>query len=118
MTSTISHATGTIAPLAIDGYEASIEMRSRVHVVMGRRDPDITRRPAGLRTGTLSLVFASRSEAWAAVAALSVPQVLTLTDAEVPQIGMSFFIADAALVPRFDDRIGWTLAVPFQEVLS
>jgi len=117
---TITHASGTIVPAVVDGYEASIEARSIVHVILGRADPDITMRPAGLRTGTLSLVFDSRAEAWAAVAALSIPQVLTLTDADVPEVGMSFVVAGGALEPRLDDetRSVWTVAVPFQEVLS
>lgn len=120
MSTVIQHATGAITPEVVDGYEASIEARSRVHTILGRRDPDITLRPAGLREGTLSLVFASRAAAWGAVAALRTPQVLTLTDADVPEVGMSFVVAGGSLQPRLDPdtRAVWTLAVPFQEVLS
>ncbi|PQZ60686.1 MULTISPECIES: hypothetical protein [unclassified Microbacterium] len=117
---TITHASGTIVPTVVDGYEASIEARSIVHNVMGRTDPDITLRPAGMRTGTLSLVFASRAAGWAALAALCIPQVLTLTDADVPEVGMSFVVAGGAIKHSLDDetRDVWILGVPFQEVLT
>jgi len=115
---TITHSTGAIIPTLVDGYEASIEARSIVHRILGRTDPDITARPAGLRSGTLSLVFASRAEAWAAVTVLREPQSLTLTDADVPEVGMSFVVANGALVPRLDDetRSVWILTVPFEEI--
>ena len=117
---TITHSTGTITPTVVDGYEAEIEGRSIVHTILGRSDPDITTRPSGLRTGTLSLVFASKADAWAAIAVLRIPQVLTLTDPDVPEVGMSFVFAGGSLVPRLDDttRSVWTVALPFQEVLT
>ncbi|NYF29232.1 MULTISPECIES: hypothetical protein [unclassified Microbacterium] len=117
---TITHASGTIVPTVVDGYEASSEARSIVHTVMGRTDPDITLRPAGMRTGTLSLVFATRAAAWAAFAILRVPQVLTLTDPDVPEVGMSFVVAGGSISMGLDDetRSVWTVSVPFHEVQS
>lgn len=117
---TITHATGTITPNVVDGYEADIQARSIVHTIMGREDPDITTRPSGLRTGTLSLVFASRASAWAAIAALRIPQVLTLTDPDVPEVGMTFVVVGGAIRAQLDDvtRSAWTVEVPFQEVLT
>lgn len=118
--STISHAGGVINPTEIDGYEPSIPVRNIVHTILGRSDPDVTFRPAGLRTGTLSLVFELEADAWAAVAALRVPQVLTLTDADVAVVNMSFVVAPGELRPTLDDatRSVWIVEVPFQEVLT
>ena len=115
---TISHSSGVITPDQVDGYEPSIEVRSIVHTILGRPDPDITFRPAGMRTGTLPLVFGSRADAWAAVAVLRVPQVLTLADVDVPEVGMSFVVAPGELRPVLDSetRAVWIVEVPYQEV--
>lgn len=115
---TITHAGGAFTPTQVDGYEPSIQVRSIVHTILGRSDPDVTFRPSGMRTGTLSLVFAAQSDAWAAVAVLRVPQVLTLTDDDVAVVNMSFVVAPGDLRPTLDDatRTVWVLEVPFQEV--
>lgn len=115
---TITHSAGTIVPDQVDGYEPSIEVRSIVHTILGRPDPDVTFRPAGLRAGTLPLVFGSRAAAWAAVAVLRVPQVLSLADEDVPEVNMSFVVAPGELRPRLDSatRAVWIVEVPYQEV--
>ena len=115
---TITHAGGSIVPTQVDGYDPSIEVRNIVHTILGRPDPDVTFRAAGLRTGTLSLVFAAEADAWAAVAVLRVPQVFTLTDVDVVVVNMSFVVAPGELRPTLDDatRAVWVVSVPFQEV--
>lgn len=119
MAAIITHSAGTITPGVIDGFSATIPARTIVHAILGRSDPDITFKPAGLRTGTLQLVFATGADAAAAVAALRIPQVLTLSDADVPEVGMSFVVAEGDLVSALDPRTRrvWTVTVPFQEVL-
>lgn len=116
---TITHAGGVIIPTIQDGYSASIPMRTLVHDILGRRDSDVTFRPAGMRAGTLPLVFADRSAAWAAAGILARGEVFTLTDPDVPEIGMAFVVADGDLQPQLDDetRDVWLLDVPFREVL-
>ena len=116
---TITHAAGVITPTIQDGYAAKIASRNRVHTILGRRDPDITFRPAGLRTGTLPLVFESRADAWAAAGTLVLPQQFTLTDPDVPEINMVFAVPEGDLEPTLDPdtRSVWLLNVPFQEVL-
>lgn len=116
---TITHAAGVITPTVQDGYAARIPTRSKVHVILGRRDPDVTFRPSGMRSGNLPLVFASAADAWAAVAVLVVPQQLTLTDPDQPHINMVFVVGEGEIAPRLDDetRSVWLLDVPFQEVL-
>lgn len=115
---TIIHGTGSITPEVVNGFEASREARSIVHTILGRPDPDVTFRPAGLRSGTLSLVFADGATAASAEAALTVPQVLTLTDPDVPKVGMSFVVAGGGVRTVLDDetRTVWIVEVPFQEV--
>lgn len=107
-----------IIPEVVDGFEANREARTIVHTILGRSDPDITFRPLGMRAGTLSLVFASGASAAAAENILLSQQVFTLRDSAVPEVGMSFVVADGELVTRLDDgtRKAWIVEVPYREV--
>lgn len=120
MTTTIAHVTGVVVPEVVNGFEGTREARTIVHAILGRPDPDVTFRPAGLRTGTLRLVFATGAAAAAAEAALTVPQVLTLIDNEVPEVGMSFVVAEGDIVTTLDTttRVVWIVALPFREVTT
>lgn len=120
MTSTIAHSGGLISPEVVDGYEATREVRTIVHPILGRSDPDITFRPAGLRAGTLKLVFGTGAAAEAAEAVLVVPQVFALSDSSVPEVSMSFVVGpEGQATTRALDaptRKVWVVEVPFQEV--
>lgn len=118
MSTIITYSGGKIAPEVVNGFEASRSARSLVHTILGRPDPDITFRPAGLRKGTLSLVFANGAAAASAEAALVVPRVFTLVDADVPNVGMSFVVAegDVESALDLDTQTVWIVRVPFHEV--
>lgn len=117
---TITHASGSIVPTIVDGYEASREARTVVHSVLNRSAPDITFRAAGMRRGTLSCVFADQLEAVSAFGVLSIPQTFTLSDDDVPSVGMSFVVAEGDLTIALDDetREVWVVTVPFVEVAT
>ncbi|WP_217584865.1 hypothetical protein [Microbacterium sp. GbtcB4] len=118
---TITHTAGTITPELIDGYQASRTTRSIVHDILNRPNPDITFRPAGLRRGEFRCLFMDQADALSAYAALSVPQVLSISDADVPAIDMSFVIGPEGeqLDIELDDdtRSAWWIVVPFVEVI-
>lgn len=116
MSTTITHSTGTITPTSMPEWESEAPARSIVHTILNRPDPDITKRPTGLRRGTLTLVFATGAAAYAARAILAVPQVLTLANSDVPQVGMKFVVADGDISDVYGQAKEWTLTVPFQEV--
>lgn len=116
MSTTITHASGVITPTALQGWEAAAPARSIVHDIMGRPDPDITKRPTGLRRGTLTLVFASGQAAYAARAVLAVTQPLTLAHDSIAQVGMLFVVAGGDLGDVLGAANEWTLSVPFQEI--
>lgn len=118
MAAVITHASGEIVPEVVNGFEGSSEVRSIVHTVLGREDPDITFRPAGLRRGTLLLVFADGASANAAAAVLRIPQQFTLSDEDVPEVGMDFVVAGGDVRQTLDPetRTVWIVTVPFQEV--
>lgn len=114
---TISHSAGIITPTIVDGYQATRTPRTIIHPILGREDEDVTFRPASLRRGTLSLVFAGEADARSAVAVLALPQVLTLADPSV-SIGMSFVVAEEDIQLALDTRTRdvWIISVPFREV--
>ncbi|WP_067200121.1 hypothetical protein [Microbacterium sp. XT11] len=118
MSTIITYTGGTITPAVVEGFEASRPARTIVHTILGRPDPDITFRPAGLQRGTLTLVFPNGAQARAAEAALVVPRVFTLTDIDVPEVAMQFVVADGDVTTRLDleTQQAWIVQVPFQEV--
>lgn len=118
MSTTITYTGGTITPEVVEGFSASRSARSIVHNIMGRTDPDITLRPAGLRKGTLTLVFATGALAQAAEAILAVPQIFALSDADVPEVNMQFVVADGDIRTTLDleTQTAWLVEVPYQEI--
>jgi hypothetical protein len=118
VSTTVIHAGGVISPSAMRGWDARADARSIVHTVLGRTDPDITARPTGLRKGTLTLVFTTGAEAYAARAVLAVTQPLTLSNSEIAEVAMSFVVAGGELGDVLGAAGDWTIEVPFQEVLS
>lgn len=120
MSTIITHSTGVITPEVVNGYEASRSVETIVHKIIGREDPDITLRPAGLRSGTLTLVFATGADASAAEAALLFPQVLTLSDTAVPEVSMSFVVGPEGQASTstldLESQTVWLVELPFHEV--
>lgn len=119
MSTQITYAGGVITPAVVNGFETTRLARSIVHVILGRPDPDITIRPTGLRKGELTLIFATGAEAAAAEATLSIPQRFTLSDADVPEVSMSFVVAAGEIGVSLDleTQTVWQVVVPFQEIL-
>lgn len=118
MSTIITYAGGTITPAVVNGFDATRPTRTIVHTILGRADPDITFRPAGLRSGTLQLVFPTGEAAAAAEAALAVPRLFALADDDVPEVAMQFVVADGDITSELDmtTQTVWILGVPFQEV--
>lgn len=120
MPTTITHSEGSIVPVAIDGYEASREARTVVHPVLNRSSPDITLRAMGLRTGTLTCVFDDQNDAISAYGSLSIPQILTLTNDDIPSINMTFVVGpegEQATI-ALDLQTRWILNLPYVEVAT
>lgn len=113
----ITHSAGVIVPVTVDGYSASRSPRTLLHPILGRAGDDVTFRPAGLRKGTLTLVFATEATAHSAFGVLLTPQVFTLSDPDV-DIAMSFVVAedDVRLSLDPETRTVWLIELPFREV--
>lgn len=117
MTTTISDGVTTVAPLVVDGYESTRAPRTIVHEVLNNPNPSVSLKPAGLRTGTLSAVFATRADAVECEAMLAAAAVLTLTS--TVDVGMTFVVHEDITVTLDDStRAVWLVSFGYQEVLT
>lgn len=121
MSNTITIGATIITPDQVDGYTSIRESGNIVHRILGNPSPDVTFRPAQLRTGTLRLVFDSEAEAKAAEDAhATATTTCTLDSDDAPTVAMTYVTDGAGRISRsLDDetRDAWILEVPFQEVV-
>jgi len=103
-----------IKPLSAPGYESTRPSRNIVHPILGRRVPDITLRPAGVRTGTLRLIFPDDIESAVAEEALAAGGEFVLTHTDSITVDM-LFIVDGDIQRRQDDSGAWEITFRFQE---
>lgn len=102
-------------------YDSNSEVRNQIHVIIGRSDVEATLREAGLRTGTMVLVFTDRAAAHAAAKAHREVGVFELVDDDVPEMSMHYVLAQGSQVRlTLDPETAreWLLTVGFQEVLA
>lgn len=119
MATTISDGTTTIHPEQVLGYESARPGGNLVHTILDGSIA-VSLRPAGLRTGTLELLFPLEADAAAAEELHRTAASFTLTEPDRPTIAMSYVLADGGELGRaLDDetRDHWVVSVDFQEVL-
>lgn len=118
----ITHGADTITPTQVLGYQSEREGRNIVHPILGRPSPDVTLRPAGLRTGTLSMGFAgptAEGDSRFAENLHSNGGVFTLMSAERLTVPMSYVVAGRIGRELEDEsRDAWIVNVDFQEVYA
>lgn len=117
MANTIFDGFTTITPNLITGWESTQESRTVVHQVIGKSSPDITLKPAGLRNGTLELVFFSSASAVSARAFLSQARKFILATDESWLTEMHFVVS-GSLSWTLDEQTqkAWIVSFEFQEV--
>ncbi|WP_156172660.1 hypothetical protein [Microbacterium sp. Ag1] len=118
MATYITAGVTTITPRLVDGYESEREGGTIVHPILGRREPDVTLRPAGLDAGKLVLLFDVEADALTARNALSAAGVFRLVSDE-RTIGMYFVVPEGERLSfrlNDDTRDDWVVEVPFHEV--
>lgn len=115
MTTTITYGTTSTSPYMLLGYRTTVQKPIRLHAIIGRGDPDVTLSETGTRSGTLSCFYAEEGEALAALDVLRQVGTFTLTDTDLPDIGMTFVASSLSL--RYDQK-HWVLDVTYTEVLS
>ena len=118
MTTTLTRGTTVFQPTLVLGYLSTRNAENKVHNVIGRSDPEITFKAAGLRTGTLSIFCATYADALTVESMHAVTGVFTLTDDQLPGLNMRY-VPSGSITSELDDdtRIQWKVSIDFQEVL-
>ena len=111
----IAHVDGIIEPAAVDGYMSSRQSNNVVHVIPGSSAPEITLRPASLRSGVLRLVFADEEAAKAAEDAHSTGAGFTLTSAERSTVAM-YYVVSGEVSRELGNAGHWIVNVGYQEI--
>ena len=121
MTAQITGGATLIAPTTILGYSSVREAGTLVHPILGGGSPDVTLRPAQLRSGTLSLAFldpaTSEADSREAESVLSGPVTFTLVESDRATLGMAFVVSGQIrreLDP--ETRADWTVEFDYTEV--
>lgn len=117
MTHTITVGTTVINPIAVEGYEVTRASQNVVHPIPGKPDPDVSLRPAALRSGTITVLFEDEEDAWIAHQALSLGEVCTFETTTRIGLDMSFVTVDnidISLDPT--TAAAWRVTFGFQEV--
>ncbi len=118
MAITITSGVQTVAVEQILGWDSSRPSATQVHTIIGRPDPDVSLGALGTRTGTLSVLCSTLAEAAKLESYLGTQGVHTLTDTEVPEVGMIFVVVDRVDVSLdIESAVFATVAFGFQEVI-
>lgn len=119
MTTTISKGETTVQPTLVLGYTSVRAAKNQVHEIIGRADPDVTLKAAGLRTGTLELFCTGLGLALDIEDLHAGEGVLELADTDYPNLGMSY-VPVGKIELQLDDetRTRWVVRVDYQEVAS
>lgn len=116
----VNDSTGdTMSPDLVLGYETARQSRNLVHDLIGGGTAVSLIMPR-LRAGNLSLFFAAEAAAFQALAIHGREASFTLTDTDIPDIGMTYVLANGAdVILTLDDatRLRWVLSVPYQEIV-
>lgn len=119
MSTTLSSSTDTWTALALDGFSVSREGRNVLHAILGSNEKAVSIREAGLRTGTLKLLFGTYTLAAAVLDSLSTGEVHTLADTVEPGAGLDLVLSGEVSVELEDDSLSvWWVEFDFEEVLS
>lgn len=116
MTTLARGGTSVSVPM-VTNYESTRETGNRVHKIIGRPDPEVTLAEAGLRTGRLEVWCADHAQALAVEALHAGIGVLTLTDGDLPGLGMSY-VTSGRVECRLDyqTQTRWLVTVEYAEV--
>lgn len=117
MATTITYSSGTITPDLITGYDITRASRNVLHNIVNRADPDVTLNAAGLRSGTLSLIFGSKAAAFECSNAHGLATTFTITDDDVPEMNMKYVVSGNISLHLDDSRAAWTVTLDVVEVL-
>ncbi|AOX46704.1 hypothetical protein [Microbacterium sp. BH-3-3-3] len=120
MATLITVGDATIAPQQVMSITSEQASGTIIHPILGRAYPDVTIRPAGLRTGTIEMGFYgpnSEAESATARALIAAGGIFTIASEERATLSMTC-VASGRISLTLEDvtRDAWVLAVDYQEV--
>lgn len=117
MTVTITCGAASASPELVLGYKSTRKARNLIHDIIDRDDPDVTLKPAGLRTGKLELFCLDLAAALAMEALHASEGVCALEDTDLSSLNMSY-VASGDITVELDGqtRTRWVVSVEYQEV--
>lgn len=124
MSTTITRGNVVITPTAVTSVRSERESRNVVHSIIGRDADDVTLRPAGLRTGTLELVWHStntaETDSEAAELAHAEGGVFTIVAPERASLSFTYVTDQSGRITReLNAELGsWTVRIDYREVRS
>jgi len=103
--------------LLVTNYDAGVQIDTVLHPQLFGSDHVVVYRPARLRRGTMTLVFATAAHAWSAVTLLRTSYSFSYTS-DIPALSMVFVVRPGEIKPvqTGAEKLPWTVEVPFQEV--
>jgi hypothetical protein len=116
MTTIFTKGTTSVVPLLLTDFASTRASGNVIHDIIGTSIPDVTFKPAGLRTGTLELLFADLTGARAAEAMFASVGVVIMSDTDLPDLNMTLVPAGNIALVLHDDRVHWLVTVDYQEV--
>jgi len=118
LTETITSGSTTITPFTVLGYETTQAGRNIFHDILGRRDDDVSFRPAGLRTGTLNLGFLTEADADECRTFHADGALFVFESDDRPTIGMRYVLGEGGIGVALESetRELWTVAIDYREV--
>jgi hypothetical protein len=121
MVDTITRNSSPTVPIAdligvVHPYDSGYAVENIAHGKLNSSGFNVTYRPTRLRSGRLTLLFETPTQAHTAIGLLGSAYTFTLS-AEVAAATMTFFVTRGELKPEHNDEADvWTVTVPFQEV--
>jgi len=117
VTTTITLGVQSVYPELVTGYDSRRESGNLLHTIIGRADPDVTLKAAGLRQGTLEVWCPSHSSVLEVEALHAQVGVLHLTDDDAPGVAMHYVVSGAIdVTPEFGTP-RWLVRVAYAEVI-
>lgn len=117
--STISDGTTTLTPTLVLGFESRRESRNVLIEPIDSGEPYVSLAAPRTRNGTLAYLFDNEADSVACEQLHNSASVITLMDADVSSVNMSYVVPANGSITRTLDpqtRAVWTVTVDYREV--
>ena len=115
---TVTHNATSLNPELVLGYNWDVQLNNLSHDIIGSATPAFTFRPASPRSGTLSYLCLTESDAQQLAAMHSDAGTFTLSDDAVPYAAMVYVpmgVMNVSLDPQ--TRTRWVVSIGFKELI-